>query len=93
MLRLFYLPVLLLHQPQDWLLDQFLAKYPGSRHVTYDAVSYSGMLLANEASYGKRAIPSYNFAAAKVIVGLNSDFLASGLVLLNLTNNMVLEER
>jgi molybdopterin-containing oxidoreductase family iron-sulfur binding subunit len=57
------------------VIAQFLAKYPGSRHVTYDAVSFSGMLLANEASYGRRAIPSYRFDAAKVIVSLSSDFL------------------
>jgi len=61
------------------VIDQFLAKFPGSRHVTYDAVSYSGSLLANEATYGKRAIPSLNIAAAKVVVGLSSDFLASGI--------------
>ncbi len=60
------------------VIKQFLAKMPGSRHVMYDAVSCSGMLLANEASYGKRAIPSYDFSRANVIVGLNSDFLASG---------------
>ena len=60
------------------VIGQFLAKFPGSRHVMYDAVSHSGTLLANEATYGKRAIPSINLAAAKVIVGLNSDFLASG---------------
>ncbi|WP_018612896.1 TAT-variant-translocated molybdopterin oxidoreductase [Segetibacter koreensis] len=60
------------------VIDQFLAKYPGSRHVTYDAVSCSGMLLSNEATYGKRAIPSLNLAAAEVIVSLSSDFLASG---------------
>jgi len=35
------------------------------------------MLLANEANYGRRAIPSYNFAAAKVIVSLGADFLGS----------------
>lgn len=61
------------------VIAQFLAKYPGSRHVQYDAVSFSGQLLANEAVFGKRAIPSYNIAAAKVIVGINSDFLASGI--------------
>ncbi|MDB5245711.1 MAG: 4Fe-4S dicluster protein [Segetibacter sp.] len=61
------------------VIAQFLAKYPAGRHVTYDAVSCSGMLLANEATYGRRVIPSINLAAAKVIVGLNSDFLASGL--------------
>ncbi|MCW3080702.1 TAT-variant-translocated molybdopterin oxidoreductase [Segetibacter sp.] len=59
------------------VISQFLAKFPGSRHVMYDAVSYSGMLLANEATYGRRAIPSYNLAAAKVIVGINADFLSS----------------
>lgn len=59
------------------LIGEFLAKYPGSRHVTYDAVSYSGMLLANEASYGKRAIPSYHFENAKVIVSLGADFLGT----------------
>lgn len=57
-------------------ITQFLAKYPG-RHVQYDAMSYSGMLLANEATYGRRAIPSYNFAAARVIVSLNADFLGT----------------
>ncbi|ASZ10131.1 TAT-variant-translocated molybdopterin oxidoreductase [Chitinophaga pendula] len=57
----------------------FLAKFPNSRHVTYDTVSYSGMLLANEASYGKRALPSYHFENAKVVVSLGADFLGTWL--------------
>ena len=61
------------------IISEFLAKYPGSRHVEYDAVSYSGMLLANEATYGKRAIPSYHFDNAKVIVSLGADFLGTWL--------------
>ncbi len=61
------------------LIKEFLTKYPGSRHVQYDAVSYSGMLLANEACYGKRAIPSYHFDNAKVIVSLGADFLGTWL--------------
>jgi molybdopterin-containing oxidoreductase family iron-sulfur binding subunit len=61
------------------VINEFLAKYPGSRHVQYDAVSYSGMLLANEACYGKRAIPSYHFDKAKVIVSLGADFLGTWL--------------
>jgi len=61
------------------IITQFLAKYPGSRHVQYDAVSHSGMLLANEACYGKKAIPSYHFDAAKVIVSLGADFLGTWL--------------
>ncbi|HEU4555561.1 MAG TPA: TAT-variant-translocated molybdopterin oxidoreductase [Chitinophaga sp.] len=61
------------------LIGEFLAKYPNSRHVTYDAVSYSGMLLANEAAYGKRTLPSYHFENAKVIVSLAADFLGNWL--------------
>lgn len=61
------------------VISQFLAKYPGSRQVTYDAVSYSGMLQANEATYGKRALPSYHFENADVIVSLGADFLSTWL--------------
>ncbi len=61
------------------LIGEFLAKYPGSRHVTYDAVSYSGMLQANEASYGKKTLPSYHFENAKVVVSLGADFLGTWL--------------
>src|SRR6478672_9913988 len=41
------------------IITEFLAKYPGSRHVQYDAVSYSGLLLANQSTHGKAAIPAY----------------------------------
>ncbi|MFT3979076.1 MAG: TAT-variant-translocated molybdopterin oxidoreductase [Ferruginibacter sp.] len=59
------------------VISEFLAKYPGSRHVQYDPVSYSGILQANELSYGKRAIPSYHFDKAKTIVSLGADFLGT----------------
>ncbi len=61
------------------VIAQFLAKFPGSRHVTYDAVSYSGLLLANELTFGKKAIPSYMFQNAKAIVSLGADFLGTWL--------------
>jgi MoCo/4Fe-4S cofactor protein with predicted Tat translocation signal len=61
------------------IIAEFLAKYPGSRHIQYDADSYSGLLLANEAAYGKRTIPSYRFDNAKVIVSLGADFLGTWL--------------
>ncbi|MBL0309952.1 MAG: TAT-variant-translocated molybdopterin oxidoreductase [Bacteroidetes bacterium] len=48
-------------------------------HLVYDGVSYSGMLDANEKSFGKRLIPSYNFANAKLIVGVGADFLGTWL--------------
>lgn len=61
------------------VIDQFIAKFPGAKHVTYDAISYSGMLLANEASYGKRALPSYHFDKAQTIVSIGADFLGTWL--------------
>jgi molybdopterin-containing oxidoreductase family iron-sulfur binding subunit len=61
------------------VIADFLVKKPGSRHVQYDALSASGMLLANELCYGKRAIPSYHFDNAKVIVSLGADFLGTWL--------------
>lgn len=61
------------------VIAEALSKYQGSRHVQYDTDSFSGMLLANEASYGKRAIPSYHFDNAKVIVSLGADFLGTWL--------------
>ena len=59
------------------VITNFLGKFPGSRHIQYDTISRSGMLLANEVCYGKRAIPSYHFENAKVIVSLDADFLAT----------------
>jgi len=61
------------------VIAEFLAKYPGATQVQYDAISYSGMLLANESTYGKRAIPSYHFENAQVVVSLGADFLGTWL--------------
>jgi len=45
-----------IHSPSSLeIINQFKAKYPGSRHVMYDAASHTGMLLANEATYGKKS--------------------------------------
>ena len=59
------------------VIAQFLAKYPAIKHITYDAYSYSGMLLANEACYGKRTLPTYHFEKAQTIVSLGADFLGT----------------
>ena len=49
------------------------------KHITYDAISHSGMIEANEATFGKRMIPLYNFDQAKVIVSIGADFLGNWL--------------
>ena len=56
-----------------------IAKFPDLKHVQYDAISYSGMLLANEACGFGRKLPSYHFDKAKVIVSLGADFLGTWL--------------
>ena len=56
-----------------------LAKNPKIRHIQYDAVSYNGILLANEASGFGRKIPTYKFDQASVIVSLGADFLGTWL--------------
>lgn len=58
-------------------IETFKQKYPGTEHVMYDAVSYDGILNANEADFGIRAIPAYDFAKADLVVGLGADFLGN----------------
>jgi MoCo/4Fe-4S cofactor protein with predicted Tat translocation signal len=60
------------------IIAEFIAKLPaGSKHIQYDSISYSGMLLANEASYGKKVIPTYKLDNANIIVSLGADFLGT----------------
>ena len=53
------------------------AQYPSLQHVTYDNPSYSAALDANLDSFGQRALPFYDFSAARVIVSLSADFLGT----------------
>ncbi len=59
------------------IFADFQAKYPTVKVVTYDAVSYSGMLEANEACFGVRNLSQYDFSKAKTIVGFAADFLGT----------------
>jgi molybdopterin-containing oxidoreductase family iron-sulfur binding subunit len=59
-------------------ISRFTAK-TGARHIQWDPVSYSALMLANEASYGRRAIPFYHFDRAETIVSLGADFLGTWL--------------
>ncbi|MEY3438085.1 MAG: hypothetical protein RL265_670, partial [Bacteroidota bacterium] len=49
-------------------------------HIQYDAVSYAGIRLANEATFGINSIPAYDFSKAKTIVSVGADFLSSWLM-------------
>ncbi|WP_294819742.1 TAT-variant-translocated molybdopterin oxidoreductase [uncultured Flavobacterium sp.] len=59
----------------DKLIAEFGAKYPGFKHVVYDAVSSSEALDAFQMVYGERALADYDFANADVIVSVGADFL------------------
>lgn len=61
------------------VISRFLAKYPNSKHIQYDPVSYSGMILANELNYGKKALPTYHFEKAQTVFSLGADFLGTWL--------------
>ena len=58
-------------------IEDFKATYPTTEWVVYDTVSAAGLLDANEANFGIRAIPSYHFDKAALIVGFNADFLGN----------------
>ncbi len=58
-------------------IAKFTEQYPTTELVQHDAVSYSGLLDANELSFGKRVVPNYRFEKAKVIVSLGADFLGT----------------
>ncbi len=58
-------------------INDFKEKYPGTEHITYDTQSASGILAANESSFGKRSLPTYDFSKANTIVSIEADFLGT----------------
>ncbi|TAF74024.1 MAG: 4Fe-4S dicluster domain-containing protein [Bacteroidetes bacterium] len=58
-------------------INEFVAKYPTAMHLAYDTNSASGILDANEKSFGVKALPSYDFSKAMVIVSFGADFLGT----------------
>src|SRR5215471_9426279 len=61
------------------IIREWTSAYPNFRHVVYDPVSYSALREANGKSFGATAIPHYSFDKARVIVGLEADFLGTWL--------------
>ena len=59
------------------VLAGFIAKYPAAKLVQYDAVSYTGIIQANQNSFGKAVLPKYNFDKADLIVSFSADFLGT----------------
>ena len=66
----------------DAILNEFVGSLAGAdaKVVTYDPISYSGITKANQGSFGKAVVPTYNFDKAKVIVSISADFLTNWLL-------------
>ncbi|MGB4970861.1 MAG: 4Fe-4S dicluster domain-containing protein [Saprospiraceae bacterium] len=58
-------------------IGEFIAKYPGAKHISYDAISSSALLDATMQCFGERVIPEYRFDLADTIVSFNADFLGT----------------
>ncbi len=59
------------------VLADFRVKYPNTTVAVYDPVSSAAIIKANEAMYGVPMVPGYHFDKAKVIVGIQADFLGT----------------
>ncbi len=59
------------------VIQEFINRYPGTELVMYDPVSAYGITKANQESFGKAVIPSYDFSKAKTVVSFNADFLGT----------------
>ena len=61
------------------IIAEWARQFPGFRHVVYDAISLSALRTANRESFGRAVVPHYAFDKARVIVGLEADFLGAWL--------------
>jgi molybdopterin-containing oxidoreductase family iron-sulfur binding subunit len=59
------------------VIADFIKVYPNTAHIQYDPVSYTGIIKANENSFGKAVLPKYNFDKADLIVSFGADFLGT----------------
>jgi molybdopterin-containing oxidoreductase family iron-sulfur binding subunit len=61
------------------VIERWRKAFPSFRHVTYDPVSSSALRAAAAQAFGRPLIPHYAFDRAKVIVGIDADFLGTWL--------------
>lgn len=61
------------------VIAEFIDKHPNTKHISYDAISYSALVEANKNVFGKSVVSSYDFSKAKTIVGIACDFLGTWL--------------
>ncbi|BBA17001.1 4Fe-4S dicluster domain-containing protein [Blattabacterium cuenoti] len=57
------------------LIQDFKKKYPCTKWVTYDPISYSKVLDASEEIFGIRGFPFFDLNKSKLIISFDADFL------------------
>lgn len=67
----------MLSPTEKQVVKDFQTKYPNTTVTIYDPVSSAAILRANELMYGVSMVPGYHFDKAKVIVGIQADFLGT----------------
>ncbi|MCE3007031.1 MAG: TAT-variant-translocated molybdopterin oxidoreductase [Bacteroidetes bacterium] len=71
------------------LIAEFGSKQGNFKHISYDADSASGIILAHERHYGQRMLPRFRFDKAEMIVGINADFLGTWISPIEFTRQYV----
>ena len=59
------------------VLDEFIAAYPTAKVYSYEQFNDNTKLSAWQKSYGNRNVPTIKFNEAKIILAIESDFLAT----------------
>ncbi len=62
------------------IIEDFKSTFPNTKLVTYDGISYSGIVDAYKETTNKAGIPYPNFDKADVIVSFGADFLGTWLL-------------
>ncbi|WP_185849279.1 4Fe-4S dicluster domain-containing protein [Blattabacterium cuenoti] len=57
------------------LIQDFKKKYPYTKWITYDPISYSKALDASEKIFGVRGFPIFDFKKSELIISFDADFL------------------
>ncbi|NPA33694.1 MAG: TAT-variant-translocated molybdopterin oxidoreductase, partial [Chlorobi bacterium] len=61
------------------LIDEFLPSFADAKHIQYDVVSFAALLDAHKKAFGKRVVPDYRIDKAKIVLGVEADFLGGWL--------------
>jgi len=61
------------------VIAEFVAQFEDAKHITYDPVSATAIAESHDLNFGRRALPSYRFDKAEVIVSFGADFLGTWL--------------